>query len=186
MQEIKPKAIASGIPVWCACDKIGNIEEAVPNPNNPNEHPDSQIELLSNIIKAQGWRAPITISKRSGFITKGHARLLAARLLGVNEIPIDFQDYKDEASEHADLIADNRIAELAEKNMDKMRNLLEGMDGKIDLNLTGYSPDSLALIMADTSLDDLDLGENSPTRSFYQGAVKEEITPGMTTMARPM
>jgi len=169
MQEIKPKAIASGIPVWCACDKIGNIEEAVPNPNNPNEHPDSQIELLSNIIKAQGWRAPITISKRSGFITKGHARLLAARLLGVNEIPIDFQDYKDEASEHADLIADNRIAELAEKNMDKMRNLLEGMDGKIDLNLTGYSPDSLALIMADTSLDDLDLGENSPTPELLSG-----------------
>ena len=148
---LEPKAFASEIPVWCAHDKIGNIEEAIPNPENPNEHPEAQIELLANIIKVQGWRAPITVSKRSGFITKGHARLEAARYLGVTEIPLDYQDYANEAAEYADLVADNRIAELAERNLLKMRGIFDKLDGQIDLNLTGYGADSIALIRADNS-----------------------------------
>ncbi|NLH78470.1 MAG: ParB N-terminal domain-containing protein [Acidobacteria bacterium] len=156
---IVPKAFASEIPVWCAHDKIGNIEEAIPNPENPNEHPEAQIELLANIIKVQGWRAPITVSKRSGFITKGHARLEAARYLGVTEIPLDYQDYANEAAEYADLVADNRIAELAERNLLKMRGILDKIDGQIDLNLTGYGADSIALIRADNSSLDME-GEN--------------------------
>jgi hypothetical protein len=57
-----------GIPVFCAYDDIIPLEQAVPNPKNPNQHNASQIELLGNIIRANGWRAAVTISKRSGFI----------------------------------------------------------------------------------------------------------------------
>ncbi|HHY48108.1 MAG TPA: ParB N-terminal domain-containing protein [Firmicutes bacterium] len=80
---IGPKAIASGIPVYCSFDELADINTLVPNPRNPNRHPDRQIELLAKIIKAQGWRAPITVSNRSGFIVRGHGRLLAAQRLGV-------------------------------------------------------------------------------------------------------
>lgn len=75
------------------------VEEIIPNPRNPNKHPKKQIELLAKIIKAQGWRAPITVSNRSGFIVRGHARLEAAKLLGLTECPVDFQDYENEAVE---------------------------------------------------------------------------------------
>ena len=41
-------------------------------------------------------------SNRSGFIVKGHCSLAAARLLGVESVPVDYQDYETEAAEWAD------------------------------------------------------------------------------------
>ena len=95
-------ATADDIPVFCAHDDIAPIETVVPNPRNPNKHPDAQLELLAKIIDGQGWRAPITVSNRSGFVVRGHGRLAAARLLGKATVPIDRQEYADEASEYAD------------------------------------------------------------------------------------
>ena len=70
--EIQPKAWAGEVPVYCAHDKLVDVTTLVPNPKNPNTHPDNQIQLLGRIIRQQGWRAPITVSNRSGFIVKGH------------------------------------------------------------------------------------------------------------------
>ena len=100
--------------VYCAHSQMVEIEKVVPNPRNPNKHSEKQIALLSKIIAAQGWRAPITVSTRSGFIVRGHGRLLAARKLGLAEVPVDYQAYETEAAEWADLIADNRLSELSE------------------------------------------------------------------------
>ena len=106
-----PRAMIGSIPVFCAYDEIIPTAKALPNPQNPNQHPDKQINLLAEIIKQQGWRAPITISTRSGYIVRGHGRLMAARLLGAESVPVDFQNYESEAAEKADMIADNRIAD---------------------------------------------------------------------------
>ena len=105
-----PKAYAGGVPVFCAHDAIVPLKEIQPNPKNPNQHPPEQIKLLASIIRATGWRAPITVSKRSGLVTKGHGRLMAAELEDLTEAPVDYQDYASEAEELADLTADNRIA----------------------------------------------------------------------------
>lgn len=101
------------IKVYCAHTEMVDSATLIPNPRNPNTHPKKQIELLAKIIQSQGWRAPVTVSNRSGFVVRGHGRLLAALLLG-SMVPIDRQDYESEADEWADLIADNRIAELSE------------------------------------------------------------------------
>lgn len=77
----EPKAYAGGVPVFCAHDAIVPLKDLRPNPKNPNQHPPEQIKLLASIIRATGWRAPITVSKRSGLVTKGHGRLMAAQLL---------------------------------------------------------------------------------------------------------
>ena len=98
----------------CAHTEVVPIENVIENPRNPNKHPDKQIKMLAKIIDFQGQRSPIVISNRSGFIVKGHGRLAALRLLGWEKVAIDKQDYANEAEEHADLIADNKIAELAE------------------------------------------------------------------------
>jgi hypothetical protein len=138
----KPKAYADDIPVWCSHDEIGLLEKAVPNPCNPNSHPDIQIKLLANILKVQGWRNPITISNQSGFITKGAGRKMAAELNGWSKAPLDYQDYDNEAAEYADLIADNRIAELAEPDLDLVKEILESIEG-LDADLTGYDANIL-------------------------------------------
>lgn len=140
----KPRAMIGKVPVWCAHDKIVDCVELKPNPKNPNTHPAKQIKLLGKIIAEQGWRMPITVSKRSGLIVKGHARLEAAFKAGILKAPVDLQDYESEAAEHADMVADNRLAELAEIDDSKLSELLlELSDLDIDMDLTGFFDDEL-------------------------------------------
>jgi len=137
----RPASTAQGTPVYCAFDKLAELETITPNPRNPNKHPEQQLDLLSKIIKAQGWRAPITVSNRSGFIVRGHARLEAARINGETDAPVDFQDYETEAAEHADLVADNRIAELAEVDVPGLAGMLSDVElAGFDIALTGFDP----------------------------------------------
>lgn len=127
------------IPVYCAHDEIVDIMKVVPNPRNPNMHPQRQIEILAQVIKAQGWRKPITVSKRSGFVVSGHGRLQAAILLQETQVPVDYQDYATEADEWADLIADNRISELSSVDENLLIDILNDLnDTDIDVMLTGY------------------------------------------------
>lgn len=127
------------IPVYCAHDEIVDIIKVVPNPRNPNMHPQRQIEILAQVIKAQGWRKPITVSKRSGFVVSGHGRLQAAILLKEMQVPVDYQDYATEADEWADLIADNRISELSSVDENLLIDILNDLnDTDIDVMLTGY------------------------------------------------
>ena len=138
MSKVK-KPIRSQIPIYCAYDEEVDISELKPNPRNPNTHPKEQIELLAQIIKKNGWRSPITVSTISGFIVKGHGRLMAAELLGCKTVPVDFQDYENESLELADLMADNRIAELSEIDNKKLLNLFEEFDsGEVEFILSGY------------------------------------------------
>lgn len=152
-----PKATASGIPVFCAHDAIVPIEKVIPNPKNPNTHPAEQIKLLGRIIQAAGWRQPITVSNRSGFIVKGHGRLLAAKKAGLTEVPVDYQEYANEAEEYADLIADNRLAELSEIDTELLADIFQDIDlSEIPAELTGYTEseiNNLTAALAD-ELDD--------------------------------
>lgn len=142
--EAEPKAWADGVPVYCAHDAIVDVTTLVSNPKNPNTHPDNQIQLLGRIIRQTGWRAPITVSKRSGFIVKGHGRLSAALLEGVKEVPVDYQNYTTEAEEYADLVADNRIAELAEIDNKLLADIFADIDtGEIPTELTGYTDEEM-------------------------------------------
>ncbi len=141
--------------VHCAYDEMVDIVKVVPNPRNPNTHSDKQIELLAKIIDYQGWRVPITVSKRSGFVVRGHGRLLAAEALGLEKVPVDYQDYENEAEEWADLIADNRIAELSELDDGLLKDLIEELEtSEIDLDLTGFNEEELESITTEINVDD--------------------------------
>ncbi|MDR1630080.1 MAG: site-specific DNA-methyltransferase [Oscillospiraceae bacterium] len=152
-----------GVPVFCSHDEVISIEKAIPNPQNPNQHDTDQIARLAQIIEATGWRAPITISKRSGFIVKGHGRRLAAINRGWKYVPVDYQEYASEAEEWADLIADNRLAELSTIDTGLLMEMIGDFDtGEAPVELTGYSEDDLAEIIAamdgadDTEDDQMD------------------------------
>lgn len=97
----------------CAHSKLVSIADLKPHPKNPNKHPKDQIERLAKIIAHQGQRAPIVVSKLSGFIVKGHGRFEALKKLGWKKAAIDFQTYPNTDDEYADLVADNAIASWA-------------------------------------------------------------------------
>ena len=140
----QPSATSGLLRVECAFDEMVDLAKLVPNPRNPNKHPDGQIALLAKVIQAQGWRSPIVVSNRSGFITKGHGRYAAAQLLRAEQAPVDFQDYASEAEEWADMVADNRLAELAEISAPELGALLRDLEASgLDMELTGFDPAAL-------------------------------------------
>lgn len=142
------------IPVHCAHTRLVDPNTLKPNPVNPNRHSAHQIQLLASIIQEQGWRNPVTVSKRSGLIVRGHGRLEAALLIGCETIPVDEQDYTSEAEELADLLADNRLSELAELDEDDLRRVLKSIgdaDPDFDIELTGFMEDEIRKLMDDDS-----------------------------------
>lgn len=130
--------LIDGVSVFCAFDEVVEIDKLKENPRNPNTHPSVQIDLLAQIIKKTGWRAPITVSNLSGFIVKGHGRLQAAKAAGFKHCPVEYQNFENEEEEMSALLADNKLAELAEIDVDKLTEIFKDYEFE-DLSLTGYS-----------------------------------------------
>jgi len=135
--------------VHCSYTEIVSLSDLVPNPRNPNKHPQKQVNLLAEIIQQQGWRSPIVVSKRSGFIVQGHGRHLAAKHLGLESAPVDYQDFDSDALEWAQVIADNRIAELSNIDKSLMADLICEIDtlSDLDLSLTAFSEAEIEKMM---------------------------------------
>ena len=144
----KARTLANGIEVWCSFDKLVPVGELKPNPRNPNTHPQRQIELLAKNIRYFGWRQTITVSKRSGHIVSGHGRLMAARHLGTEVVPVDYQDFADENDELAVLVADNRLAELSTVDLNELEKIAgEWKDADFDTILAGFESADLEALL---------------------------------------
>jgi len=98
----------------CSYSELVNVSEIIPHPKNCNIHSEKQIDVLAKIIDKNGQRSPIVISKRSGYIVKGHGRLDAIKKLGWEKCAVDYQNYESDEEEFRDRIADNEIARYAE------------------------------------------------------------------------
>jgi hypothetical protein len=122
--------------VKCLYDKLVNLKDLVAHPLNRNSHPKEQIQRLAKILSYQGFRYPIKISKRSGYITSGHGRVLAAKYNKWKQVPVNYQEYESEEQEYADVQADNAIASWAELSLDEIKVDLKGLP-ELDFELLG-------------------------------------------------
>lgn len=107
------------------------------HPKNRNKHPQDQLERLAKIIQYQGVRRPATISNRSGFLTVGEGRVKAAKLAGVTEYPVIYQDYDSEEQEYADIQADNAVGLWAEIDLAGVNQDLADLGPDFDLDMLG-------------------------------------------------
>jgi len=148
----KRKRPPNGIKVHCAHDEMVDISALKPHPKNPNKHPIKQIDLLAKIIKHQGWRSPIVVSSRSNLIVAGHARLEAAKQLKLAVVPVNFQEFLSNEDEISHLIADNRIAELAEADNDLLAMLIREI-GNVDPSLLGFTDLEVREILFQSTYD---------------------------------
>lgn len=112
------------LPAHRCTGKLTPIGQLKPHPANPNTHPAEQLRLYQKIIHHQGWRRPIVVSRRSGYIIKGHGAWQAARAAGWGRVPVELQDYESEAAELTDLLADNQLARYSESNPELLDQLL--------------------------------------------------------------
>src|SRR5262249_61110753 len=88
------------------------VDQLKLDPANPRRHTKKQIRQIANSIRAFGFNVPILID-RDGNGIAGHGRLLAARELGMTEVPTLCLDHLTPAQASAFMIADNRLTEIA-------------------------------------------------------------------------
>lgn len=114
--------------------KISELKE---HPKNPRVHPDSALSKLVRSIKEFGWTNPVLASK-DGYILAGHARFKAAKMAGMEEVPVIFLDLEGDKAD-AYLIADNKIQEETAWDEPLLKELIDSLDKEMfDVSLTGF------------------------------------------------
>ena len=93
--------------IKCLYDKMLPIGEVKPNPRNVNQHPDIQIKGLAVTLQENEIRHPLIISKLTGYLVAGHARLEVFKKLGIIEVPVVYQDFESEEKEFQFMVSDN-------------------------------------------------------------------------------
>ncbi len=123
--------------IHCSHSDLVDINTLKPHPKNRNKHPKDQIVRLARILAYQGWRHPVKVSTRSGFVTAGHGRIEAAKVNKWTQIPVDLQDYESDEQEYADVQADNAIASWAELELESINLDLAELGPNFDLDMLG-------------------------------------------------
>lgn len=123
--------------VACSYKELVSVENLAPHPKNPNTHPKDQIDRLAKLITYYGFRHPIIVSKLSGYIVAGHGRLEAAKHLGLKEVPVDYQDFANDAEEYGFLVSDNAISGWSELELARINVDLTDLGPDFDIDLLG-------------------------------------------------
>ncbi len=119
----------------------------VPRALNPRTHSEQQVAQVAASIREFGWTNPILVGADDDVIV-GHARLMAARKLGMEEVPVIVLRHLSEAQRRALVIADNQLALNAgwdEKTLRLELALLQEAD--YDLGLVGFDDVELARLL---------------------------------------
>lgn len=125
-----------------------DISDIKPYPRNPRKHTGGQIAKIAKSIKEFGWTNPILIDK-DGTVIAGHARLEAARLLGMRKVPtIALEDLTPDQV-RAYIIADNQLALDATWDEELLTLELSELKGlAVDLSLTGFDRGEIERLLA--------------------------------------
>jgi hypothetical protein len=144
------------IQIYCKYDKLVDPKKLKNHPKNRNRHGQDQVQRLADILKYQGWRKAIVVSKRSGYITSGHCRKMSSILLGLKEVPVVYQDYLDDAHEISDLTADNAIAFWSDLDMAGINADIVDLGPDYNIDMLGIHGFTLDVSEKETKQDESD------------------------------
>lgn len=124
-----------------------------PNPKNPRKHSDRQIHKIAESLQEFGFVNPILIDEDNVIIC-GNGRFNAAKNLNINYIPTIRLSQLTEAQKKAYIIADNRLAELAEWDKELLKIELGELaalefESEFDLEITGFETAEIDIILSD-------------------------------------
>ncbi len=123
------------------------VESLTPWANNPRKNDGRPVEAVADSIRRFGFASPLLVRLANGEIIAGHTRLKAAKLLGLETVPVRYLDLTEEEA-HLLALADNKIAELADWERDILGGILAQLDAD-DLAVAGFDDDDLANILGD-------------------------------------
>jgi DNA modification methylase len=155
IQMVRDKRIAQhgAKTAWPAdCVERWPIDRLVPYARNARTHSEAQVAQIAASIVEWGWTAPVLVDE-AGLLIAGHGRVLAARKLGLAEVPVMVACGWSDAQKRAYVLADNKLALNA--GWDEALLSVELADLRAmgaDLNLVGFNDDELATLLADSSV----------------------------------
>ena len=125
------------------------VEKLIPFVRNARTHSDEQVAQIAASIAEFGWTSPI-LAGSDGIIIAGHARLLAARKLGMTEVPVIVLDHLTQTQRRALVLADNRLALNAGWDEEMLRVELESLqeDG-FNLDIVGFTDEEIENLLRD-------------------------------------
>src|ERR1035438_5418869 len=114
------------------------IDKPVPYARNSRKIPERAIDKVAASIKEFGWRQSIVVDK-DGVIICGHTRWLAAKKLGLREVPVHVAENLTPAQVKAYRLMDNRSHDETSFDLELLGPELEDLKGMdFDLSLTGF------------------------------------------------
>jgi DNA modification methylase len=125
-----------------------SLGELIPYARNPRTHTDAQVAQIAASIREFGWTNPVLVDGESGIIA-GHGRVLAARKLGLEQVPVIELAHMSEAQKRAYVLADNQLALNAGWDEALLRlELADLSELGFDLGLIGFGAGELERLLA--------------------------------------
>lgn len=154
--------LVSRMEVWA-------IERLIPYASNARTHSRKQVWQLARSMREHGVVNPVLVDQH-GNVIAGHGRILAAQFLGLSELPVIILDHLSDAQVRALRIADNKIAENAQWDEQKLHAELACLlEEKIDLTSLGFDERELHKVLKElesqTGLIDADVAPDPPQQA---------------------
>jgi hypothetical protein len=139
------------------CVEIIAIDDLRPNSRNAKKHPDRQIALLRENFEKFGFTNPILVDEKNKILA-GHARYIAAKQAGFAHLPVIRHSHLSQAKKRAFAIADNKLAELGEWDLEILSEELSFLfdpetELEFDPRVIGFETSELDQILCDEDDD---------------------------------
>jgi site-specific DNA-methyltransferase (adenine-specific) len=151
------------------------IDALIPYARNSRTHSDGQVAQIASSIKEFGFTNPVLIDGQGGIIA-GHGRVLAARKLGMSEVPCIRLDHLTEAQKRAYVIADNRLALNSGWDTEMLKvEFADLQELGFDLELTGFDLDEIKELLAPVGTEGLTDPDDAPPLPEHPRTVPGDI-----------
>lgn len=142
--------------------ELVDVDRLIPYINNARTHSADQVSKLASAIKEFGFINPVITDGENGILA-GHGRIMAAKQLGIKQVPCISAAYLTEAQKKAYILADNRLSLDAGWDDDLLKIEIESLQAEgFDIGLTGFDEKELADLFAtdnEAEEDDFDVEE---------------------------
>lgn len=134
--------------------EIWPVERLKPYDRNARTHSPEQVAKIAASLAEFGFVNPVLVDSADGIIA-GHGRMMAARSLGLTDVPVIVLDHLTDAQRRAYILADNKLAELAGWDVELLSAELLALDTDgFDLGVAGWSTEELDALLGDGLLPD--------------------------------
>ena len=128
-------------------------KDLMANPQNARKH--VSVQEIANSIETFGFLDPIGVWGKENLIVEGHGRLMAANMIGIEEVPVIRLDHLDEEQRRAYALAHNMTAMLSSWDESMLEMEMENID-EIDMDAFGFTEEQTTQRLTDGQELDLD------------------------------